>query len=395
MQSRWISSTQSRGRGSEPVDLLAEPADLRRWLVQAGLIDCGKLRRAGLNQVRHLREAIFVSMLALVEGGDVPASAVKRINDAAARPDLRPQFNDGVVEYLAKNALEAVLSTIATDAIENFDLRYRDRLATNARNAGCFFVTIPARAVGSGARPHPVAAIGQRSDGTAPGRKGRPAMVEKRVCFDFEIDFSNGGGIQGQGFRLDIDGDDISDQKLASYIVDDMRLLMVGEVRILSKTIIDEPHKRRHTDQGEASNMNGRININCPDVWSSPNYPMSQAVAEPEGRRVHLTGQVAWDANFNVLHKGDAGAQTKAAFDTIEKVLRSAGGTLDDIVTITTYYVRDEDKDAITDARRSILRKDFGPATTGIQVMKLWDSDLLVEITATAVIPDDRFRKLS
>jgi hypothetical protein len=32
-----------------------------------------------------------------------------------------------------------------------------------------------------------------------------------RVQFDFEIGFSNGGGIQGQGFRLDIDGDDISD----------------------------------------------------------------------------------------------------------------------------------------------------------------------------------------
>lgn len=73
-------------------------------------------------------------------------------------------------------------------------------------------------------------------------------MTEKRVCFDFEIDFSNGGGIQGQGFRLDIDGDDISDDDLAKYIVEDMRLLMVGEVRILNKTIIEEAHKRRAGD---------------------------------------------------------------------------------------------------------------------------------------------------
>lgn len=34
------------------------------------------------------------------------------------------------------------------------------------------------------------------------------AFAEKRVKFDFEIDFSNGGGIQGQDFRLDIEGDD-------------------------------------------------------------------------------------------------------------------------------------------------------------------------------------------
>ena len=67
---------------------------------------------------------------------------------------------------------------------------------------------------------------------------------DKRVMFDFEIDFSNGGGIQGQGFRLDIEGDDIDDQALANYIVNDMRLLMVGEVRILNKKIITEKHKR-------------------------------------------------------------------------------------------------------------------------------------------------------
>lgn len=70
-------------------------------------------------------------------------------------------------------------------------------------------------------------------------------MTEKRVCFDFEVDFSNGGGIQGQDFRLDIKGDDIADDALAAYIIRDMRLLMVGEVRILNKKIIAERHKRQ------------------------------------------------------------------------------------------------------------------------------------------------------
>ena len=69
-------------------------------------------------------------------------------------------------------------------------------------------------------------------------------MAEKRVLFDFEIDFSNEGGIQGQKFRLDIEGDNISDAELAEYIVRDMRLLIVKEVRILNKQIIEEAHKR-------------------------------------------------------------------------------------------------------------------------------------------------------
>jgi arylformamidase len=83
---------------------------------------------------------------------------------------------------------------------------------------------------------------------------------DHRAQFDFEIDFSNGGGIQGQGFRLDIDGDDISDEELAVAIVRDLRLLMVSEVRILNKQIVGEPHKRSRLSR-KASGGDGRIRI--------------------------------------------------------------------------------------------------------------------------------------
>ena len=69
-------------------------------------------------------------------------------------------------------------------------------------------------------------------------------MTDRRVQFDFDIEFSNGGGLRGEGFRLDIEGDGISDQALADYIVRDLRLLMVGTVRIRNKSILTEPHKR-------------------------------------------------------------------------------------------------------------------------------------------------------
>ena len=69
-------------------------------------------------------------------------------------------------------------------------------------------------------------------------------MTDKRVCFDFEVDFSNGGGVQGQRFRLDIEGDGITDDKLAEHVIADLRLLMVQSVRILNKSIVEERHKR-------------------------------------------------------------------------------------------------------------------------------------------------------
>lgn len=70
------------------------------------------------------------------------------------------------------------------------------------------------------------------------------AGAQKRVLFDFEILFSNGGGLRGWDFRLDIDGDDIEDEALAALIVADLRLLMVGSVRIERKRIVEEAHKR-------------------------------------------------------------------------------------------------------------------------------------------------------
>jgi kynurenine formamidase len=77
-------------------------------------------------------------------------------------------------------------------------------------------------------------------------------MTDKRVVFDFEIEFANGGGLQGQGFRLDIEGDDIADDALAAYIIKDLRLLMVGGVNILNKHFIVERHKRSVPDHAAA-----------------------------------------------------------------------------------------------------------------------------------------------
>lgn len=68
--------------------------------------------------------------------------------------------------------------------------------------------------------------------------------MDHRVVFDFDIEFTNGGGIQGQDFRLDIAGETIADEELADYIIKDLRLLMVGKVKILNKFYIQEKHKR-------------------------------------------------------------------------------------------------------------------------------------------------------
>jgi arylformamidase len=76
--------------------------------------------------------------------------------------------------------------------------------------------------------------------------------MSHRVQFDFEIEFTNGGAIHGRDLRLDIAGTDISDRDLADRLVADMRLLMVGAVRIHNKRIIVEAHEREPIDGGPA-----------------------------------------------------------------------------------------------------------------------------------------------
>jgi kynurenine formamidase len=84
---------------------------------------------------------------------------------------------------------------------------------------------------------------------------------DHRVEFDFDIAFSNGGGLQGQGFRLDIEGDSISDEDLAAAIVADLGLLMVAEVRVLRKRVFRERHKRSAEAVVHETTRDGRTRI--------------------------------------------------------------------------------------------------------------------------------------
>ena len=93
------------------------------------------------------------------------------------------------------------------------------------------------------------------------------------------------------------------------------------------------------------------IRINPENVWSDDEFSFNQAVVEPEDRRIHLTGQVAWDRNGEVIGRNDAKKQTECAIDNITKILAELGGMIADIVSLTMYYVRDEDLAAIQSER--------------------------------------------
>jgi 2-iminobutanoate/2-iminopropanoate deaminase len=115
------------------------------------------------------------------------------------------------------------------------------------------------------------------------------------------------------------------------------------------------------------------------------------AVVQGHGQVVYLKGQVALDQDGAVVGKGDMRAQTRKVLDNIRSVLAGIGGTMADIVSLTHYTTGIDLFMQTGDIRKEFFAEPF-PVTTTVEVSRLYDRELLVEITAIAEIPRERFR---
>ncbi|RPJ27456.1 MAG: cyclase [Chloroflexi bacterium] len=73
---------------------------------------------------------------------------------------------------------------------------------------------------------------------------------EFRVKFDFRVDFTNGGYVEGRHFLLDLEGDTVSEADLKVMLVESMNLAKAGEVKIFKKEIV---RRGEHNDAYEQS----------------------------------------------------------------------------------------------------------------------------------------------
>ena len=103
------------------------------------------------------------------------------------------------------------------------------------------------------------------------------------------------------------------------------------------------------------------------------------------GKMIFVAGQLARDANGNLVGKGDMRAQIQQVGENIKTGLEAAGATLADIVKTNTFVTNYEEYSKHGDMRA----RYFGPATptsTTVQITRLADPDAMVEIEAIAVI---------
>jgi enamine deaminase RidA (YjgF/YER057c/UK114 family) len=126
--------------------------------------------------------------------------------------------------------------------------------------------------------------------------------------------------------------------------------------------------------------------INPPQLATPRGF--SHAVATDRTRTVHLAGQTALDRSGTIVGD-DIVTQFEQALLNLLQALAAAGGSGDDLASVTIYIV---DMDAYLANTREIgriwrrLAGTHYPAMAGIGVARLWDPAALVEIQGVAVL---------
>lgn len=117
----------------------------------------------------------------------------------------------------------------------------------------------------------------------------------------------------------------------------------------------------------------------------------SGAAWQPEGKVLHISGQVSDDADGAIVGAGDIEAQTRQVLNNISIILDAVGGRMSDIAKVTVFITDMSTLDMIHQVRSEFFTPPY-PASSLVQVVNLVKPEFLIEIEAVAVIPYDRVK---
>ena len=126
--------------------------------------------------------------------------------------------------------------------------------------------------------------------------------------------------------------------------------------------------------------------INPATLPSGPRQRFAYSFGVASGDVMWISGQVALDADAQIVGIGDITAQTEQVFQNLGAVLAQAGGSFDDLVETTTYMTDRAHSLAINEVRTRYLNGPVPPTSTLLVVAGLARPEFLVEISATAVV---------
>lgn len=113
-------------------------------------------------------------------------------------------------------------------------------------------------------------------------------------------------------------------------------------------------------------------------------YSHGYKVEIGDAELIFTTGQIAMDKEGNVLYPDDPAKQAEFVFESLQKILKQAGSSLDDAVKATVFVMGMDDFIKISKVRNKYF-KNSEPVSTLVEVKKLVKEGCRVEIEVIAV----------
>jgi 2-iminobutanoate/2-iminopropanoate deaminase len=129
-----------------------------------------------------------------------------------------------------------------------------------------------------------------------------------------------------------------------------------------------------------------RVSIHSPPTIAPPKG-YSHVVEVRGGRLVFIAGQVAMDPSGKLVGPGDYRAQAEQVFRNLGAALTAAGGGFADVVKLTIFLLDADHLPEIRAVRDRFVDAKRPPASTAVQVSRLYRPEFLLEIEAVAALP--------
>ncbi|MBC8171292.1 MAG: RidA family protein [Anaerolineae bacterium] len=135
----------------------------------------------------------------------------------------------------------------------------------------------------------------------------------------------------------------------------------------------------------DSTNPNVRF-VNPAGLAPAPGY--THAVEVTRGRMIFLSGQVPLDEAGNMVGADDFTAQAHQTFRNIQTALAALGADFTHVVKLNYYLINMGNLLTLREIRNQYINTAQPPASTAVEVSRLFREGVLIEIEAVAVLPE-------